>query len=219
MKQPRKIMIIAILILLPAIFSFAGLYHYIVTFGTVADKGDADVIIVLGAAVWPDGPSPALRARTWRGSSLYHEGRADYLLFSGGIGKFPPAEAEVMAALAQSWDVEPERILLEDRSANTRENLRNAAEIMEEKGWSRAYIVTDYFHMKRAMALAAEFGIEALRAPVSVERTHYAPGERLRYTLRECIAVIHHYLTKPFRDTGTGLLSTLTARLQYTPKV
>jgi uncharacterized SAM-binding protein YcdF (DUF218 family) len=200
MKLQRQKRTAAVLICfgLLAFMLAAGLYVHIISFGMTADDGEADVIIVLGAAVWQSGPSPALQARVWRGSRLYHEGRADYLLCAGGLGQFPPTEAEAMAVLARSWDVEPERIMLEAQSTNTRENLINAAGIMSENGWTRALIVTDYFHMKRAATIAKDLGIEVLRAPVSVEKTHYVRSERIRYTLRECLAVMHYYLTSRF---------------------
>jgi len=173
-----------------------SLYLHIVRYGLENDQGNADVIIVLGAAVWPNGPSPALRARVWRGSTLFHEGRAPYLILTGGLGLYPPAEAEAMAVLAQSWDVDQRWIRIENRSSNTRENMFYAAEIMKENGWTSALIVTDYFHMKRAVLLAEDYGIETLRAPVSVEMSYYVPRERFRYTLRECAALLHYRTTR-----------------------
>ena len=174
----------------------SSLYLQIVRYGLESDQGNADAIIVLGAAVWPSGPSPALRARVWRGSTLFHEGRASYLILTGGLGIYPPAEADAMAVLAQSWDVDERWIRIENRSSNTRENMAYAAEIMTENGWTSALIVTDYFHMKRAVLLAEDYGIETLRAPVSAEMSYYVPRERFRYTLRECAALLHYRTTR-----------------------
>lgn len=182
-----------------------SLYWQIVRYGLDSDQGNADAIIVLGAAVWPSGPSPALRARVWRGSTLFHEGRAPYLIVAGGLGEYPPAEAEAMAVLAQSWDVEERWIRVENRSTNTRENMAYAADIMAENGWTSALIVTDYFHMKRAVLLAEDYGIEPLRAPVSVEMSYYVPQERFRYTLRECAAILHYKMVKFINRIRQGL--------------
>jgi uncharacterized SAM-binding protein YcdF (DUF218 family) len=157
---------------------------------------------VLGAAVWPNGPSPALRARVWRGSKLHLEGRASSLIFSGGLGLHPPTEAEAMAVLARSWQVEQDSIHLEAHATNTRENMAFAAEIMRENGWQSALIVTDYFHMKRAVLLARDYGIEPLRAPVSVEMSYYSVKERIKYTLRECAALVHYFTQKIFNRLG-----------------
>jgi uncharacterized SAM-binding protein YcdF (DUF218 family) len=183
--------------LLAALAAFA-LYCHVISYGLQEDQGEADVIIVPGAAVWPHGPSPALRARVWRGSTLYHQGRAPNLIFSGGLGHHPPAEAWAMAVLARSWHVLDNHIYVEDQATNTRENMAYAAAIMREHGWQTALIVTDYFHMKRSVLLARDFGIVPLRAPVTVEMSYYAPRERLRYTLRECAALIEYYARKIF---------------------
>ncbi len=194
-----RLLFIGLILAALTTISLLLLYNHVIDYGLVSDDGEADVIIVLGAAVWPGGPSPALRARVWHGSSLYHEGRAPNLIFSGGLGHFPPAEAEAMAALAISWQIEEDKIYLEDRAVNTRENISFAADIMREQGWESALIVTDHFHMRRAVLLAHEYGIKPLRAPVSAEMSYYSARERLKYTLRECAALVHYQARKLFR--------------------
>lgn len=196
MHRKRKLIRLIVAATIMAALAAASLFSHVVNYGLGEDQGDADVIIVLGAAVWPGGPSPALRARVWRGSTLFHQGRAPHLIFSGGLGRYPPAEAEAMAVLALSWQVDEKSIYLEDRAANTRENMAFAAAIMQQQGWETAIIVTDYFHMKRAVLLARDYGIVPVRAPVSVQMSHYVPRERLFYTLRECAALIDYYARK-----------------------
>jgi hypothetical protein len=59
-----------------------------------------DVIVVLGAAVWKDGqPSPADGRRVLHAVDLLRKGRADFLLATGVLGKYPSSEARVM------WDI------------------------------------------------------------------------------------------------------------------
>lgn len=184
----------------------AVLYQQVNSYGLVEDPGRADVAIVLGAAVWPTGPSPALRARVWKGCRLLQDGRADNLIFCGGEGRYPPTEAEAAAVLAESWLVDNERVFLEDRSVNTWENLLFAHEIMAEQGFNNAFIVTDSFHMKRAILMAKKLGIEVLRAPVLPEESYYSFKERFKYTLRECFAIIRYRLA----DALNSLLSLFT---------
>ncbi len=200
MSAKRKIkglQLLALSVLLPFVFVLV-MYSHIVSYGLQEDQGEADVIIVLGAAVWSAGPSPALRARVWRGSTLYHQGRAPNLIFSGGLGRYPPAEAEAMAVLARSWQVDESSIYLEDQATNTRENMAYAAAIMRGQGWRKAFIVTDYFHMKRSVLLARDSGIIPLRAPVTAGMSYYVPRERFKYTLRECAALLEYYARKIF---------------------
>ena len=60
-----------------------------------------DVIVVMGAAVWPSGvPSPALKRRLDHGVFLWQKRYSENLLLTGGTGRFPPAEALVMRRLA-----------------------------------------------------------------------------------------------------------------------
>jgi vancomycin permeability regulator SanA len=63
----------------------------------------ADVIIVLGSAVYPgERPSPSLNARVQHAIALYRAGYATHLILCGGLGTYPPSEAEVMRRLAAS---------------------------------------------------------------------------------------------------------------------
>ena len=79
-----------------------------------------DAAIVLGASVGPDGrPSPALLRRVARGVALYHAGQAGRLLMSGGVGRHPPAEADVMRDLAVQAGVPAACVLTELRSRTT----------------------------------------------------------------------------------------------------
>src|SRR5436190_16587366 len=78
-----------------------------------------DVIVVLGAAVWPDEqPSPALRRRVLHAVDLLQRGYASHLLVTGGVGKHPPAEAEVMQCLAVAHGIPHASIVLEDQATS-----------------------------------------------------------------------------------------------------
>src|SRR5215211_7207081 len=79
-----------------------------------------DVIVVLGAAVWSDGqPSPALQRRILHAVDLLQRGYAGYLLVTGGVGKYPPAEAAVMQRLAVAHGIPFQHILCEDQATST----------------------------------------------------------------------------------------------------
>jgi vancomycin permeability regulator SanA len=80
-----------------------------------SDHSDnADVIVVLGAAVWAGGrPSPTLRRRVLHAVELLQCGHSDILILSGGVGKFPPSEARVMRRVAMSRGVARDKIIME----------------------------------------------------------------------------------------------------------
>src|SRR3954466_9218870 len=74
----------------------------------------ADAIVVLGSAVWPDEqPSPSLARRIGTGIDLWQAGLAPVLVPTGGVGRYPPAEAEVMARVARSRGVPESALVLE----------------------------------------------------------------------------------------------------------
>ena len=148
-----------------------------------------DVIVVLGAAVWPGGqPSPALRRRVLHAVDLLQHGYATHLLVSGGVGKYPPAEAEVMQRLAVAHGIPHANIVLEDQATSTFESALRCRDILWQRGWSRVLIVTDRFHLARALLAFRSFGVHAVGSA--------APGKPARrlwkrsyYYLREGLAL------------------------------
>lgn len=72
-----------------------------------------------------------------------------------------------MASLALGHGVPPDRIVLEPRSANTFQNALYSGAVMAERGWRTAVLVTDPFHMRRALFVFRKLGIPALG--ISVE--------------------------------------------------
>ncbi len=107
-----------------------------------------DAVIVLGAAVWAGGkPSPTLVRRARHGAKLTLAGAAPALMVTGGVGVHPPAEALVMRDIAMEEGVAENAIVIEDTAADTLESGWACAAIMRSRGWSRALIVTDDFHL------------------------------------------------------------------------
>ncbi|TQV76231.1 YdcF family protein [Denitrobaculum tricleocarpae] len=124
-------------------------------------KRKYDVIVVLGAAVWSRGrPSPTLDRRVRRGLELFRAGEADRLLFTGGLGRHPPAEAEVMRRIALDEGIDTSRIEVESASRNTMENAVNSAKIMTDRGWNSAVLVSDRIHLPRAALVFRSLGIK-----------------------------------------------------------
>ncbi len=121
-----------------------------------------DVIVVLGAALLPDGrPSRALERRVDHAVALFRAGHAEHLLVSGGLSGPPPTEAAVMRARALEDGVPDDRICVEDRAVNTFENALFSGVIMERRGWSRPLVVTDAYHLPRALYVFRRLGIDA----------------------------------------------------------
>ncbi len=126
-----------------------------------------DAVVVLGAALTEAGVAgPALLRRLEHGVAAWQRRDARYLLVSGGIVGPPPAEAEVMRDLAIARGVPAERIVVEDKARNTFENAVYSGRIARDRGWRRLAVVTDGFHMRRALYVFRRLGLPVEGDPV-----------------------------------------------------
>ena len=201
----RKLTYLAVALLL-ALVAVAALFA--VTYRTIDQRSGrdesrpADVILVLGSAVWPnEQPSPSLRARTARAIELYQEGYAPYLLLSGALGRYPPEEAEVMRRLAVEAGIPQEALFLDKEAHSTWESMQKAREIMEQQGWETAIVVSDPFHMHRSLLMAGDAGIQAFGAPALDSPTYTVPARRGFYTSREVLALWWYLLQRTVNPT------------------
>ena len=127
---------------------------------------DRDYVIVLGCRIRPDGTLyPLIRARVDRAIDFVRAqeaatGKRAVLVPSGGRGADEPeSEAAAMARYMRSRGVEDERILCEERSTTTRENLRFSRALIEERcAGAKAAFSTSSYHVYRGGILAAESG-------------------------------------------------------------
>ncbi len=122
----------------------------------------ADYIVVLGAGIIGKRVTPLLAARIDRGIQLLRRNPKALLIMSGGQGPGEDIpEGEAMAAYAVSKGVEAERILIENRSVSTEENLRFSRDLMRKER-PRIVIVTTAYHVFRALILARKQGIRCV---------------------------------------------------------
>lgn len=183
---------------------------YAFGYGLLARTGGADFVVVLGAGLRPDGGVPPLLAsRLDRGRQVWAEldRRAGefkpLLIVSGGKGddeRVP--EASAMAAYLTARGFPADRLLLEDRSRSTEENLLFSKAIMEEiRPGARVTVVTSDFHAFRAALLARRLGIQGQVTGARVAG-YYRPSA----VLREFAAVFLRY-----RVINLGICAVLVA--------
>lgn len=139
----------------------------IVHHGAVDHAASGDIIIVLGAAVSRGEPTPAFAARIQHGIDLWRRGMAPVIFFTGGLTHGgTETESEVARGVALTAGVPDSAILIETVSTNTWENLSEAARLMDLRGYRRAIIVSDPYHLLRAGMMADDAGIaEVLTSP------------------------------------------------------
>lgn len=117
-------------------------------------------VIVLGAAVWPNGvPSPTLLRRATWAAKVFHSSGALYLVASGGLGKHPPAEAEVIQNICQEQGIPADRIIVENQSRNTAENIAFSRALLVDQRIDHFILVTDRYHAPRARLIARRLGM------------------------------------------------------------
>lgn len=141
------------------------------SYGKVDEKQRADAAIVLGAAVYGEKVSPVFAERLNHGIWLYENDYVEKLIVTGGMGegnRYSDAYAGKKYMMEQG--VSEEDILIEEESAITQENLENAKELMDKNGYVSAIVVSDPLHMKRAMLMAEDSGIEAYSSPTPTTR-------------------------------------------------
>lgn len=160
-KKGKKILLCLIYL---ALFGFLAVFGFVLLGeGHIRQKGEpqkTEAIVVLGASVWADGPSPTLIRRMDRALALYEEGTI--LIACGGQGKDEPmSEAACMQAYFMERGVRESDILLDDTSTDTRENLQNARALMEEKKLTSCTVVTSDYHLFRALFLAKTLSMDA----------------------------------------------------------
>ena len=143
----------------------------IYTYGNKVDNVKADAAIVLGAAVWGDEVSPVFRERINHALELYRSGAVRKIIFTGGQGnKHELTEAAAARRYAIMNGAPAEDILIEDRSHTTYENVVNAKQLADANGLKKVLIVSDPIHMKRAVAMADDVGLEAYPSPTPTTR-------------------------------------------------
>jgi uncharacterized SAM-binding protein YcdF (DUF218 family) len=134
---------------------------------TLPPAEGVEVAVVLGTEVLPGGrPSRTLEARVRHAARLYARGRVGMLIPTGGIGKHPPAEAEIMARVLREEGVPGHDMVLEDRALNTWDSARLVAGIAQKLGVESVLVVTDPLHCVRTVAAFERAGLRTWAEPV-----------------------------------------------------
>ncbi|WP_244976583.1 YdcF family protein [Achromobacter piechaudii] len=120
----------------------------------------ADVAIVLGNTVLPTGqPSPRLAARLDRAYDCYAAMQCRQVFVSGGVDPAGADEAAVMRDYLIARGVPAERIVTDSAGDNSWATARHASAYMREHGYTRALVVTQYFHVPRTVLALRRHGV------------------------------------------------------------
>jgi vancomycin permeability regulator SanA len=141
-----------------------------------ADIPDAPVALVLGAEVYADGsPSPFLAARLDIAERLLHAGKVKAILLSGDNRQWAYDEPADMEVYLIARGVPASQIVLDYAGFDTYDSCARAHRIF---GVNRAIVVTQSFHIDRAVALCRALGVDATGIGDSTVKIYTGPWRR-----------------------------------------
>lgn len=163
-----------------------------------AELSDIDCIIVLGCRVNGDTPSPMLSDRLTRGVELYDMKTAPKLLMSGDHGRVSYDEVNAMKQFAIDKGVPSEDVFMDHAGFSTYETMYRAKEVFAAK---RVVIVTQKYHLYRAVYIAEKLGLEAYGVDSDLQSYIKQPY----YDAREMLARVKDFVKVILRPEPTYL--------------
>ncbi|MFE0422600.1 vancomycin high temperature exclusion protein [Streptomyces sp. NPDC058953] len=125
---------------------------------TVANVPKQDVAVVFGAGLWDGRPTPYLAHRLDTAAELYRSGKVRVVLVTGDNSREEYDEPDAMRTYLAGKGVPDERIVSDYAGFDTWDSCVRARKIF---GVDRAVLVTQGFHIRRALALCDSAGIDA----------------------------------------------------------
>lgn len=160
---------------------------------------EADCILVLGALVYEDGTlSAVLEDRVKTAIALYKEGAAKKLLFSGDHGRTDYDEVNAMKRYAMEAGVPEEDIFMDHAGFSTYESVYRAQSIFDAQ---KIIIVTQEYHLYRALYVASSLGLEAVGVDSALQRY----SSQSKQDVREFLARNKEFVQCLFKPEPTFL--------------
>lgn len=187
---PKKPVIILRSLFCIALVFFLVMETVILAGGIMPPEQNLDYIVVLGAKVNGREPSGALRNRIQAAKEYLEANPSTIAVLSGGQGSDEEiSEAQCMFERLTAGGVDPARLIIEDRSTDTSENLRFSRELIPADA-EKIGLVTNNFHIFRALATARGLGWDNVYG-VPVATTMFSMPH---YLMREFIGVLYDTL-------------------------
>jgi len=153
-----------------------------------------DVAVILGNEVYLNGePSPQLKARLDRAIELFHRQLFPQIVVSGAIEKSGIDESLGMRQYLIKHAVPAGAIILDPRGFNTMATAENMATLINQHGWKRIMVISQYFHLPRCRLAFSKAGIKQ----VLVSYARLFAWEDLWAITRELVAYPVYWLRTP----------------------
>ncbi len=186
-KHIKKVFIFCLILLVLGVISSFLINYRIQTFTreyilSLDEVPESQAALVLGALVYENGNvSPILADRLDVGIELYNKKTVDKLLLSGDHGQKEYDEVNAMKNYVLLYDIDDKDIFLDHAGFNTYQSMYRAKEVFEA---DKLIIVTQSFHLPRAVYIARKLGIDAYGV---ASDKHYYPKIN-QYKQREFLA-------------------------------
>ena len=185
----RKLLRALRILLCAALIFFLAVEGVILCGGMMEAEQGLNYIVVLGARVNGTVPSGSLRNRIRVGAEYLRDNPQTIAVLSGAQGSGEEiSEARCMYDNMVAAGIDPARLILEEQSTDTAENLRNSRALIPEG--ASVGLVTNNFHIFRALALARNQGWTDVRGiPVATTMLSLP-----HYLMREFVGVVYETL-------------------------
>lgn len=179
-KIPKLVKRLFFIVFSIGLLCFLGVEAMILSNFSEKPTAGADYIIVLGAQWKASGPSYVLQMRLDAAAKYLLDNPETVAIVSGGQGSNEPiSEAQGMKEYLVSKGIEESRILMEDTSTNTYENLINSSYLLDKQN-DRVVLVTNNFHIFRACGIARHQGYARLEGLAADSYPAMLPNNLLR---------------------------------------
>lgn len=166
----------------------------------VNEPQQADVIVVFAGGVGESGKAgQGYEERVDSAVKLYKKGYATHLIFSSGT-QFVFNEAEVMKSLAVSLGVPDDAIILEEKAANTYQNVLFTKEILDKRGWKKVLLISSPYHMGRVSLVVKKIAPQITFIYIPSESNFYSYDAKTQKiiskwaSLKQIKGIVHEYV-------------------------
>lgn len=192
----RAILAIALLLLALAVAAGALVWS-----GLCDRVGKADVALVLGNTVNPDGtPSARLKARLDTALDCYRKGMFPLILVSGGTGKEGLPEGTAMKNYLVKNGVPAPAIVVDDQGVDTRASAKNTAALLSQRNLKSVFVITQYFHVPRSRLALRKQGVSDIYSA----HPSFFEVRDIYSIFRELPAYVKYLVRPPQAEEGGG---------------
>ncbi len=157
-------------------------------------RNKANAGVILGAAVWGGNrPSPVLKERINKGYEIYQKNIVPQLVITGGGSPNELTEGEVSKNELIKYGVAPEKLILENSSSSTVEQIQFVRDsLYNAKSWEKIILISDNFHLYRASEISK---FNDMNADCLASGKELSAGGTVSFCIKESLAVIIFWMS------------------------